>query len=182
MSRAVTARTLNEDRTSMPNAKLLLAALALALAGEPAQAEPPAPMPTRDFVQAAGASDHYEIQAARVAVVEGQDPRIRAFARQMMRDHAQTSQALEQAALASGRAPPPPGLSGDGQQFLAQLQSLRGADFDKAYARQQVLSHHAALVVEEGYAAGGSDPNVRRAAQAAVLIIRRHLEMAQQLP
>ena len=72
-------------------------------------------------------------------------------------------------------------MSGDGAKLLSQLQSLRGADFDKAYARQQVLSHESALVVEQDYATSGSDPGVRRAAQSAVPIIQRHLQMAQAL-
>ena len=47
--------------------------------------------------------------------------------------------------------------------------------------RQQVLAHVSALVVEQGYAAGGSDPNLRQAAQSAVPVIQRHLQMARQL-
>ena len=138
-------------------------------------------MPARDFVQAAQASDQYEIDAGRVAIIQSQDPRVRAFARQMIRDHTKTSHALRQAALASGMTPPPMALSDDGEKFLSQLQSLKGPDFDKAYGTQQILAHQSALVVEQGYAATGSDANVKRAAQSAVPIIQQHLSMAQQM-
>jgi len=147
----------------------------------PAGAQPPTPSPTRNFVQAASASDQYEIQAGRVAAAQSQDARIRAFAMQMIQDHTSTAEALRQATATSGLPPPPMGLSEDGRKFLAELQSLRGPDFDKAYARQQVLAHDQALTVEQGYASQGPDPNVRKAAQSALPTVQHHLEMAQQM-
>ena len=99
----------------------------------------------------------------------------------MIQDHTSTTQALRQATLESGMPPPPMGLSDDGAKFLAQLQSLSGPEFDKSYGRQQVLAHQEALVVEQDYAAGGADPNIRRAAQSATPLIQHHLEMARQL-
>ena len=168
----------------MLKANLLLAAAAVVIGGEAqaAAAQPaPRPMPTKDFVQAAAQSDQYEILAGRVAVVESHDPRIRAFAQDMIQDHTKTSQALEQAAMASGLSPPPPGLSDDGSKFLNQLQSLRGLEFDKAYMTQQVLAHTQALVVEQSYVTGGSDPNIQQVARSAVPIIQHHLEIAGQI-
>ena len=172
------------NRIAMSNPKLVLTAVAAAVVAgtQPSRAQPPTPMPTQDFVKSAAASDQYEILAARVANIEAQDPNIRAFAKRMVQDHTKTSQALRQATTASGTLPPPMGLSDDGQKLLAQLQSLTGPDFDKAYGRQQVLAHTQALVVEQRYAANGADANIRRAAQSAVPIIQRHLEMARQLP
>ncbi|WP_174301013.1 DUF4142 domain-containing protein [Caulobacter sp. S45] len=167
----------------MPNAQVFVAAglLAVMTGVQPSGAQPPAPMSARDFVKAASASDQYEIQAARVAEVESRDGSVRAFARKMIQDHTRTRQALQQASLASGMPPPPDGMNDDGQKLLSQLQSLRAPDFDRAYVRQQVLSHQEALVVEQGYAADGSDPNLRRTAASAVPIVQHHLDMARRL-
>ena len=162
--------------------RVLLAVAAATLVGQAAWADPPAPMPTRDFVQAAQGSDQYEIEAAQVALIQSRDPRVRAFAEEMVQDHTATREALRQAVQASGRSPPPLTLNEDGERMLGQLQSLGGAAFNAAYARQQVLAHQAALVVERGYAAAGEDPGVRRVARSAVPGIQRHLRMAQQLP
>ena len=52
--------------------------------------------------------------------------------------------------------------------LLSALQSLRGADFDRAYARQQVLVHRAARATEGGYARDGGDPNLKAVATANV--------------
>jgi putative membrane protein len=157
------------------------AALALIAAAGSSRAQPPDPGVTRDFVEAATQSDDYEINAAQVALVESQSDEVRAFAKRMIEDHTQTGAALRRALQASGMTPPPPSLGGDGQHFLASLQSLSGSEFDKAYLRQQVLAHKQALVVEQAYAAAGRDGDVRTAAQAAVPLIERHLEMARRL-
>ena len=168
----------------MSKAPLVLALVALASAASvrPSAGQPgPKPMPTADFVKAAAGSDQYEILAAEVATIEGRNPRVRAYAQQMIQDHSRTSQALRQAALSAGLGPPPPGLGDDGARMLSQLQSLKGQDFDRAYVKQQVLAHHQALVVEQGYARSGSDVAVRQAAQSAGPIIQHHLEMAGQM-
>jgi putative membrane protein len=149
--------------------------------GTPVAAGPGSPDRTLDFLQEAAGSDTYEIDAGRVALVEAQDPHIRAFAEQMIRDHTRTSQDLQSAAARSGLPPPPKTMSADQSRLLSALQSLKGADFDKAYLTQQVLAHTAALVVTQHYAGDGPDQNVKQAAQAATPVIEGHLRMAQQM-
>jgi putative membrane protein len=143
--------------------------------------ETPMPMPTKDFVAAAAQSDQFEIQEARVAAAQSKNAQVRAFAQQMIQDHTRAKEALEQAAMKSGISPPPKGIDPDQAKLLSALQSLSGSDFDKTYAKQQVLAHQQALAVQQNYASAGSDPNVREAASSAVPLIQRHLEMAQQM-
>lgn len=167
----------------MSEHKLVLAAAALAaiVGAGSAAAQSDRPLSPSDFAMMAAASDAYEIDAAEYAAVQSRDPNVRAFAEQMIRDHTQTLQALRQAAVRSGLTPPPMALDDDGQKMLTALQALREPDLDKTYVRQQVLAHTKALVVEQTYSARGSDPNLRQAAQSAVSIIQRHLQMAQQM-
>ena len=72
-------------------------------------------------------------------------------------------------------------MSSDQAMLLSSLQSVRGPDFDKTYARQQEMVHAQALAVEESFAMAGSDSNLRKAAQSALPSIRDHLKKAQQL-
>ena len=154
-------------------------ALSLCCGGALAQtAIPPAP---RDFAAMAAQSDHYETLAATVALIQAQDPRIRAFAETMLRDHARTAETLRQAAMTAGLPPPTPGLSGDEAALLSALQGARGHDFDRAYARQQVVAHAAAVAVEESFADAGANPVLRAAAKAGLPVIRDHLMAARQL-
>ena len=167
----------------MARPAILMSAVMVAatLGGAGAWAAPPAPLPTKDFVQAATESDTFEIREAQTATTQSQDARIRAFAQEMIRDHTQTTQTLQQAAATAGLPPPPMALSGDQSMLLSSLQSQRGPDFDKTYVRHQILGHTQALTVERGYADGGSDAAVRRAASSAVPLIQHHLDMARKL-
>jgi putative membrane protein len=177
----------------MPKTPLMLIAAALAASLGPARAlaQPPAPQPpkpqtpapmsTKDFLQAAAGSDQFEITEAQTALVQSRNPQVRAFAQEMIRDHEADAQALTRAATSSGLKPPTMSMSGDQSKLLSGLQGLTSRDFDKDYAKQQVLAHTEALVIVGGYADGGSDANVRHAATTAVPMIQHHLEMAQQL-
>ncbi len=157
------------------------AALAVVGTATGAIAQTPIPPSGKDFAMAAAQSDQYEIQAGRVALTESQSASIRTFAQEMIEEHTRTSESVSDAAAASGLPRPPQGMSSDQAAMLSALQSLRGAEFDKAYAKQQVLAHYQALAVEKSYAAAGMDVNLRAAAQSSVPIIQHHLEMAQQI-
>lgn len=162
-------------------ASAFLLAGAVALAGPAAAQANYAKDKTQSFAQQATGSDQYEIQAGRVALQQAQDPRVRQFAQMMIRDHTRTSDELRTAVVRSGREPPQEAVNGDLVMLLSALQSLRGADFDKAYVTQQVVAHHGALATQQGYAQRGDDPGVRQVARSAVPIITQHLQMAEQL-
>lgn len=141
---------------------------------------PRTPTP-QEFAQSAAQSDGYELVAAQCALAQSRSPQVRELATQMLADHTRTVKALRDAALASKIAPPQPHVGGDQMRFLAGLQSLRGTEFDREYARQQVLAHTSALTTMRSYAEKGSDLNLRRAAAFVVPIIEQHLQMAKQL-
>ncbi|MBV8895247.1 MAG: DUF4142 domain-containing protein [Acidobacteriaceae bacterium] len=145
------------------------------------QAQTPRPPSPKDFVLAVSQNDQYEVLAGRVASVQGQDPRVRTFAQDMIQDHARLADDMSKAARSSGLAPPEPSLSSDQAMLLSSLQSVRGAEFDKTYARQQELAHAQAVAVMESFETAGSDPNLRREAQSALPVIRDHLKKVQQL-
>ena len=164
----------------MVRRSILLSLALIGLSVAKAQAQP-APTSPEDFVAAAGGSDQYEIMAARVALAESRDPRIRAFARQMIREHEAALASLRAAAMRSGLKPPPGNVGGDDSRLLASLQSLRGAAFEHQYGVQQVLVHGEALATERNYARDGSDPDLRAAATKDLPMIERHLHDAQKL-
>ena len=168
-------------RTSFPAPHLAVAALVLAgLLAAPALAQPP-PVSPQDFVNAAGGADGYEIMAAHVALTESHDTGVRAFAQEMVREHTAALSSLAAAAGRAGLEPPSGSVGGDQTMLLAALQGLRGADFDKAYVRQQVLAHRQALATEGGYARMGSNADLKAAAQADLPMIERHLQRAHDL-
>ena len=158
-----------------------MAALAVVAGGSGASAQTPVPPSPKDFVLATAQTDRYEIMAASVASAQAQDPRVRSLAQQLLGDHTRARDALRQAAVAAGLPAPPDGMSSDEASLLAGLQGLRGRDFDRAYARQQVLVHTQAVAVADSFAAAGADPTLRKAAQSELPTLRDHLKAAQQL-
>jgi putative membrane protein len=136
---------------------------------------------TRDYVDAAGQSDAFEMLEADTALTQSSDPKVRAFAQQMLRDHGQLSQALGRATARAGVKPPPVSVGADQAPLLAALQSLHGAEFDRAYWKHQALAHRSALTTAQRYAAGGDSAPIREAASAALPIIAAHLTMAEQM-
>ena len=160
------------------------AAVALALSlccGGGALAQTVIPPSPTDFAAMASQSDRYETMAAEIALIQAQDPRVRAFAETMLRDHVRTDETIRQAAMTAGLPLPTPGLSSDEAALLSALQGARGHEFDRAYVRQQVVAHAAAVAVEENFADAGVSPALQTAAQAALPIVRDHLKAARQL-
>lgn len=144
--------------------------------------EGPKPPRPKEFAESVAQSDGYELAAAQTALAQSRNQKVRAFAERMISDHEQMAKALSDASRAAGLEPPQPRVGGDLTRFLAGLQGLRGEEFDREYGRQQVLAHISALATMRGYAARGSDSNLRRMAMAAVPMIENHLQAARQLP
>ena len=146
----------------------------------PAAAQGDAPTAAR-YVEAAAGSDAFEMAEAQAVLAGSRNPQVRAYAEAMLRDHGGLAASLRAAAAAAMLPPPPAQVGVDQVLLLAALQGLEGAEFDRAYAEHQALAHRAALTVQQGYAARGDDPALRRAAAAAVPVIERHLAEAERL-
>ena len=165
------------------SARFLASALLVAASAwaGPAVAQETGSRPTREFVQAAGQSDTFEIREAQTALAGTSDPQVRAYAQMMLRDHAATSRALQDAAAQARLEPPPMQVGDDQARMLNELQGLSGPDLDRAYWRHQALAHRSALTVEQAYAQGGDTPPVKRAAATAVPTIAAHLDQAERM-
>ena len=134
------------------------------------------------YVQIAASSDLYEIQSSQLALSRAQNGAIRSFAEMMVRDHTNTTQQLTAASAAAGVGPPPTTMLPMHADMVARLQARSGADFDREYARQQLLAHQQALALHTNYAARGDAPALRTVAGAAVPVVSGHLNMVRQWP
>ena len=134
------------------------------------------------YAQIAASSDMYEIQSSQLALSQAQNPALRSFAQMMVTDHTNTTQQLAAAATASGIGPPPAAMLPLHVQMVARLQGRTGADFDREYARQQLVAHQQALALHTNFAARGDTPALRAVAGAAVPVVTQHLNMVRQWP
>ena len=136
------------------------------------------------FVRAAAASDLYEMEASRLAEQRSQNTEVKRFAQHMLRDHQKTTGELK------GMLPQLQGVSAQQmatsldrqhQALLEQLQGVQGAEFDRAFVRQQVQSHQAAVDLFRAYAQSGDDARLKQWASQTLPSLEEHLREAQQL-
>ncbi|SPE57086.1 hypothetical protein SBV1_2630002 [Verrucomicrobia bacterium] len=75
----------------------------------------------------------------------------------------------------------PANLSHSERSTLADLQSVSGRDFDKAYAKDMVKDHKKDVKEFESAAKDLSDPDLRAWAQKTLPVLQEHLRMAQDM-
>ena len=142
----------------------------------------PTPTTAQGFVNAAAASDKFEIEGSKLAAANAQSSAVKSFARQMISAHTQSTAKLK--STISGITPsiaPDDTLTPDQQSTLTSLQGKKGADFDSAYAAAQVDAHQKTLDALNGYAAGGDNPKLQDFAKQMIPIVTGHLNTAKGL-
>ena len=141
-----------------------------------------APMTAQGFVNAAAASDRFEIESSKLAAASASSAAVKSFATKMISAHTASTAKLKSAL--AGMSPaltPDDTLNPDQQTKLDNLKTLKGADFDSAYASAQVAAHQAALDALNGYAASGDNPTLKSFASGLVPTVTAHLNMAKGL-
>jgi putative membrane protein len=136
-------------------------------------------MTAPQYVAEAGSSDLFEIQSSELALQRSNNPQVRSFAEQMIRDHSGSAAQLKSITTQENVASP--ALDPRHARMLDQLRGLSGPQFDVAYIQMQVQGHREALAVEDEYRTGGSDPRLRALAEQATPMIEHHLTEAESI-
>lgn len=128
-------------------APLLALGLALSFFQTSAQAQSPADLNDLEIAHVAYIADNIDIRYAHLALAISANPDIQAFAKTMIRDHeAVNEQAL--ALLAKLQAQPQDNflsqsLQANAEKLVDEMSKLRGSDFDKRYAENELAYHKA---------------------------------------
>ena len=121
-----------------------------------------------------------EIRAGRLALERATDARIRELARMFIAHHTRldgrTQWAAEQLGVDLPNEP-----SAQTRLELALLRQFRGADFDRAWLVQQLVSHARSILVTEVALALGRERPVLGLAAAAAPVIQHHYEELREL-
>jgi putative membrane protein len=134
------------------------------------------------FVNMAAASDAFEIETSKLAATNSASAAVKKFAAQMITAHEGSTAKLK--ALTATLSPaltPDPMLNAEQQQKLADLKTKQGADFDAAYAADQIAGHQQTLDALKGYAATGDVPQLKTFASGLAPTVAAHLNMAKSL-
>ena len=141
-----------------------------------------APTTAQGFVNAAAASDHFEIETSKLAATNASSSAVKSFANQMISAHTQSTAKLKSTLTGIS-----PSIAADDtltpaqQAALTSLQGKKGAEFDSAYAAAQVDAHQKTLDTLNAYAAGGDQPKLQDFAKQLIPTVTAHLNLAKGL-
>jgi len=136
----------------------------------------------QEFVNRAGASDAFEIAAAKLAATNGSSQAVKTFAAEMITAHTESTAKIKAAAASATPAITPDAtMTSDQQEDLAELARKKGADFDEAYIDEQVDAHQDALAMLRDYAEKGDTPSLKAVAGELAPIVQKHLDHAKSL-
>ena len=132
----------------------------------------------QQFVQDAGTAGATEIAASKLALRNSWDAQVKSFAQRMIADHTRLARNLDIVAQQQGITAAP---NADAL-VTGSLESLHGADFDKAYvAEVAVDGHRKAIAVFGTESRARGNAQLKNIAARALPIIKHHYAMAQQL-
>jgi putative membrane protein len=132
------------------------------------------------FAAAASSGGLAEVNVSKIALERATDPELKRFSRQMVQDHTQMNRELLD--LVSQKGIRIPQVIDARAQFCAEsLAGLSGAEFDKCYAKAQLLIHMEAVATFKAEAERGRDPQMKALAARALPKIEEHLHMIKPI-
>jgi predicted outer membrane protein len=140
------------------------------------------PMPTdpQGWTALLSTNDLYQAEAGKIAQATSRDPKVQAFAAQIVQFHTQAQAEVKTVAEQAG-------LSYDPQLSAFQqseLGKLRGAvtGFDALYKKQMIAAQQESLWLLQGFAANGTSPPLQAYAGRNAKAVEAHLAQAYALP
>ena len=130
------------------------------------------------FIRAADEINVGEIALGKTAKENAANPAVKLFGERMHKDHAQLNKEVRELAAKKGVALPDR-LDAKHQALLDQLSKLKGADFDRAFAKDMVSGHEKAVAQFEDEAKNGKDADVKAWAEKSLPTLREHLKLAR---
>ena len=161
----------------MRSYRTLTGVVVLAALVSPACAQTP---PASDFAAKASVGNTFEVTESKLALKQGSSPKVKAFARRMIKDHGLAEKKLQAAAKGTG-TPVEMTLDDPHQAMVTALQGKTGPDFDKAYVADQVQAHQDTAALLTDYKASGDDAKLKTWASKTLPVVNMHLKMVQSM-
>ncbi|MEM7191120.1 MAG: DUF4142 domain-containing protein [Pseudomonadota bacterium] len=165
---------------------LAVIGLSVALVQGCAKAESPAELNDLEIAHVAYTADNIDIRYAHLALAISQNPDIKAFAKTMIRDHeAVNEQALALLAKLGAEAKDnflSQSLQANSEELINKMSQLRGAEFDRFYAENELAYHKAVNdLVENTFIPNIDHPEVKALFEAGLQIFKAHEGHAEMM-
>jgi putative membrane protein len=135
--------------------------------------------PDKLFLVCAAIDNNAEMRLAQLAEQKAQDPQVKQFAQQMVRDHQQAENQLQTACQETG-VQMPRGISGIKQQELKVFQTLNGKEFDQKFISCMRAAHAKAVNEYQDVSQMAKDTHVKDFASKALPTLQEHYRMVEQ--
>jgi putative membrane protein len=139
------------------------------------------PVTAQSFVTQAANTDMAEIELGQLAMKNSQDPAVKKFAEQMVKDHTATSTKLKGLAAKDNIALPK-ALDSEHAAVKAKLAGLKGKEFDQAYGMEMAKGHQKAVALFESASQETAiTGDLKQFATSTLPKLREHEDMAHGL-
>jgi putative membrane protein len=132
------------------------------------------------FIKHAADANMTEIKLGNVAQDNGQSQEVKDFGQRMIKDHGNAEDQLKPIAQKLN-VDIPDQVSAEHQKTIDHLSSLKGDEFDKAYAKAMVKDHKKVIAMFERAESNVKDADLKKFAKDTLPILHEHLEMAEKL-
>jgi putative membrane protein len=142
------------------------------------------------FVRDVQASGHHEIEMAQLALKRSTDAQVKSLAQRLVNDHTAAGKKLEEVAKMNGLLLTSAATEArkdvdtrtdDNKHVDSHIETMQGADFDKAWAKQMIEDHKAAIAKFEGEQKEAKNADLQSFVSTALPTLREHLAQAQAL-
>lgn len=139
-------------------------------------------MDAQTFVEKAAISNMFEVESGELALEKAEDPKIRALAEEMVRDHGSASQTLESTLDEAGvEVRMPDQMDAEHRQKLEQLQAAEGAEFERMYLEMLAEGHEKDVSLFEQYAQSGDNDALKQFASETLPTLQEHKRDVEEL-
>ncbi|HLY19536.1 MAG TPA: DUF4142 domain-containing protein [Bryobacteraceae bacterium] len=146
------------------------------VAGEPARTQ--AKVDDKKFVQDAAMGGMTAVELGKLAAEKGSSDAVKQFGQRMVDDHTKATEELKK--LADAKSINIPGsLDSKHRSRVDKLSKLSGAQFDKAYIKDQLKDHEQDVRDFQTEAQKGNDVAVKEFAAKTLPTLQEHLNMAK---
>lgn len=134
----------------------------------------------KEFVSKAGMGGLAEVQMGNLALEKGTHADVKAFAQRMVTDHGKANEELQALATTKGLALPAE-LDAVHKGGLEHLNSLSGAEFDKAYMQHMVEDHDKAVADFDKASTSAGDSEIKAWAGKTLPTLQDHQRQAKEI-
>jgi putative membrane protein len=132
------------------------------------------------FVKDALLGGMTEVELGKVALEKASADAVKQFAQKMIDNHSKANEELKQLA-AKEKIDVPDALDSKRQSRIEKLSKLSGADFDRAYIKDQLKDYQNDVREFQAESQNGNDPEVKGFASKTLPVLEEHLRMVKEL-